>query len=162
MAPARLERVRDNLARLGLAANVLAGDAADPAGWWDGRPFERILLDAHCTGSGVVRRHPDIKLLRRTEDIAAMAARQSALLEAAWGMLAPGGRLLYATCSVFRAENAGLVSSFLAGCPAARALDLGETGWGRRSGPGRQLLPGEAGVDGFYYACLTRPARGGE
>ena len=162
MAPARLERVRDNLARLGLAANVLAGDAADPAGWWDGRPFERILLDAPCTGSGVVRRHPDIKLLRRPEDIAAMAARQSALLEAAWGMLAPGGRLLYATCSVFRGENAALVSSFLAGCPAARALDLGETGWGRRSGPGRQLLPGEARVDGFYYACLTRPARGGE
>lgn len=162
ISPARLERIRDNLARLGVEARVLAGDARDPSAWWDGRPFDRILLDAPCTASGVVRRHPDIKLLRRPEDIDAMAARQRALLEALWPLLAPGGRLLYATCSVFRAENAARASDFLARHADARALDLGEPGWGRRAGPGRQLLPGEAAVDGFYYACLTRPAQARE
>ncbi len=158
VAPARLERVRENLARLGLQAKVLAGDASDPGDWWDARPYDRILLDAPCTGSGVVRRHPDIKLLRRPEDIKAMAAQQQALLEALWPLLAPGGRLLYATCSVFRAENAARVTEFLARHPEARAVDLSEPGWGRRAGPGRQVLTGEAAMDGFYYACLTRPA----
>jgi len=158
VAPARLERVGENLARLGLQARVLAGDAADPGAWWDGRPYDRILLDAPCTGSGVVRRHPDIKLLRRPADIAAMATRQQGLLEALWPLLAPGGRLLYATCSVFRAENAAQVTEFLANHREARAVDLGEPGWGRRAGPGRQVLSGEAAMDGFYYACLTRPA----
>jgi len=158
VAPARLERIRENLARLGLQAQVLAGDARDPSAWWDGKPYERILLDAPCTGSGVVRRHPDIKLLRRPEDIGAMAAQQQALLNALWPLLAPGGRLLYATCSVFRAENSARASEFLAQHPDSRAVDLGEPGWGRRAGPGRQLLTGEAALDGFYYACLTRPA----
>lgn len=153
----RLERVRENFARLGLEARVLAGDAIEPRDWWDGRPFDRILLDAPCTGSGVVRRHPDIKLLRRAEDVPAMASRQAALLEALWPLLAPGGRLVYATCSVLRAENTGRIAEFLARFPEARAVDLGEPGWGRRAGPGRQLLPGEAGTDGFYYACLSRP-----
>jgi len=157
VAPARLERIRENLARLGLEASVLAGDARDPGAWWDGEPFERILLDAPCTGSGVVRRHPDIKLLRRPGDVAAMAAQQQALLESLWRLLAPGGRLLYATCSVFRQENANRVTDFLARHPEARALDLGEPGWGRRAGPGRQVLTGEAATDGFYYACLNRP-----
>jgi 16S rRNA (cytosine967-C5)-methyltransferase len=157
VAPARLERIHDNLARLGLQAHVLAGDASDPAAWWDGKPYDRILLDAPCTGSGVVRRHPDIKLLRRPEDVQAMAAQQQALLDALWPLLAPGGRLLYATCSVFRAENAARVTDFLARHPEARAVDLGEPGWGRRAGPGRQVLTGEAAMDGFYYACLTRP-----
>jgi 16S rRNA (cytosine967-C5)-methyltransferase len=161
VAPDRLERVRENLARLRLSASLVAGDAADPAGWWDGRPFERILLDAPCSGSGVIRRHPDIKLLRRPADIGALAARQAALLDALWPLLAPGGRLLYATCSVLKAENAGQAAAFLARHPEARAVDLGEPGWGRRSGPGRQLLTGEAGVDGFYYACLLRPAQAG-
>jgi len=158
ISPSRLERIRENLARLDLEAQVLAGDARDPSGWWDGKPYDRILLDAPCTGSGVVRRHPDIKLLRRPEDVEAMAQQQRALLEALWPLLAPGGRLLYATCSVFRAENAARATEFLAHHPEARAVDLGEPGWGRRAGPGRQLLTGEAGVDGFYYACLTRPA----
>jgi 16S rRNA (cytosine967-C5)-methyltransferase len=157
-APARLERVRENLDRLGLDARVLAGDAREPGHWWDGKPYQRILLDAPCTGSGVIRRHPDIKLLRRPEDVTAMAAQQSALLDALWPLLAPGGRLLYATCSVLRAENAARMSEFLAARPQARAVDLGEPGWGRRAGPGRQVLPGEAGADGFYYACLVRPA----
>jgi 16S rRNA (cytosine967-C5)-methyltransferase len=154
----RLERIRENLARLGLEAQVVAGDARDAATWWDGRPYERILLDAPCTGSGVVRRHPDIKLLRRPADVAAMAMQQQALLEGLWPLLAPGGRLVYATCSVFRAENAARVAEFLGHHPEARAIDLGEPGWGRRAGPGRQILPGEAAADGFYYACLTRPA----
>jgi 16S rRNA (cytosine967-C5)-methyltransferase len=158
ISPRRLERVRENLARLGLAADVVAGDAGDPRAWWDGQPYDRILLDAPCTGSGVVRRHPDIKLLRRPEDVAAMAAQQAGLLEALWPLLAPGGRLLYATCSVFRAENAARATAFLARHPEARALDLGDPGWGRRAGPGRQILTGEAGMDGFYYACLTRLA----
>lgn len=158
VSPGRLERVGENLARLGLEARLLAADARDPSTWWDGRHYDRILLDAPCTGSGVVRRHPDIKLLRRPEDVEAMAARQQALLESLWRLLAPGGRLLYATCSVFRAENAARAADFLARHPEGRAVDLGEPGWGRRSGPGRQLLTGEAGVDGFYYACLTRPA----
>jgi 16S rRNA (cytosine967-C5)-methyltransferase len=162
IAPARLDFIRENLGRLGLEARVLAGDARDPSGWWDGQPYDRILLDAPCTGSGVVRRHPDIKLLRRPEDVAAMAERQQALLEALWPLLAPGGRLLYATCSVFRAENAVRVTTFLADHADARALDLGEPGWGRRAGPGRQLLTGEAAADGFYYACLTRTARARE
>jgi 16S rRNA (cytosine967-C5)-methyltransferase len=159
VAPRRLERVGENLARLGLEARLLAGDAADPQAWWDGRPFERILLDAPCTGSGVVRRHPDIKLLRRPEDIGAMAERQRLMLEALWPLLVPGGRLLYATCSVFRAENAALAARFVTEHPDARALDLGEAAWGRPSGPGRQILPGEAGVDGFYYACLNKSSR---
>jgi 16S rRNA (cytosine967-C5)-methyltransferase len=158
VAPARLGRVRDNLARLDLEAEVLQGDAAAPAGWWDGRPYERILLDAPCTGSGVVRRHPDIKLLRRPGDTAAHGARQEALLDALWGLLAPGGRLLYATCSIWRAENSAQAAGFLRRHPDARAVDLGEPGWGRRAGPGRQLLSGEAGVDGFYYACLVKTA----
>ncbi|NHA15720.1 16S rRNA (cytosine(967)-C(5))-methyltransferase RsmB [Thioalkalivibrio sp. XN279] len=158
VAAARLERVRDNLARLGLEAQVLQGDAADPASWWDGRWYERVLLDAPCTGSGVVRRHPDIKLLRRPGDTAALGARQQALLDALWGVLAPGGRLLYATCSIWRAENAAQATGFLRRHPDARAVDFGEPAWGRRAGPGRQLLSGEAGADGFYYACLVKTA----
>jgi 16S rRNA (cytosine967-C5)-methyltransferase len=157
VSPGRLERVRENLARLGLSAQVVAGDAREPRAWWDGRPYDRILIDAPCTGSGVVRRHPDIKLLRRAQDVPAMAQQQRALLDALFPLLAPGGKLLYATCSVFRAENATCVAGFLADHPGARAVDLGEPGWGRRAGPGRQILPGEAGADGFYYACLTRP-----
>lgn len=156
VAAARLGRVRDNLARLDLEAEVLQGDAAAPAGWWDGRRYERILLDAPCTGSGVVRRHPDIKLLRRPGDTAALGARQEALLDALWDLLAPGGRLLYATCSIWRAENTSQATGFLRRHRDARAVDFGEPDWGRRAGPGRQLLSGEAGVDGFYYACLVK------
>ena len=161
VAPRRLERIRENLARLELRARVVAGDARDPEAWWDGKPFDRILLDAPCTGSGVIRRHPDIKLLRRPGDVAAMAAQQRALLASLWRLLAPGGRLLYATCSVLQAENAAVVSEFLARSPGAAAVDFGKTGWGRPRGPGRQLLTGEAGTDGFYYACLTRVGQAG-
>jgi 16S rRNA (cytosine967-C5)-methyltransferase len=153
----RLGRAADNLKRLGLAdrARLVPGDGARPAEWWDGRPFDRILLDAPCSGTGVIRRHPDIKWLRRSRDIAAHAKLQAALIEAAWSMLAPGGRLLYATCSVLRSENEGVVEAFLASTPSARAATL-HAEWGRKAGPGRQILPGESGMDGFFYALLAR------
>lgn len=123
----RLTRVHDNLRRLGLAATVMAGDAAEPASWWDGRAFDRILLDVPCSATGVIRRHPDIKLLRRAQDIAALAERQRQLLERAWSMLKPGGRLVYASCSVLRAETTDVVGAFLRSNADARdttAADL--------------------------------------
>jgi 16S rRNA (cytosine967-C5)-methyltransferase len=148
--PARLERVRENLARLGYSAQLVAADLlAD--GWWDGQPFDRILLDVACSGTGVIRRHPDIKLLRRADDIAGFATAQLQLLERCATLLAPGGRLLYATCSILPQENRELVDRFL----------LRHGGF-RRIQPDLQLLPQprEAGAaqltDGFYYACLSR------
>ncbi|RMD80777.1 MAG: 16S rRNA (cytosine(967)-C(5))-methyltransferase RsmB [Gammaproteobacteria bacterium] len=163
--PGRLERLRGTLARLGLEARLVLGDAAEPGGWWDGRPFHRILLDAPCSGTGVIRRHPDIKLLRRPEDVAALVRAQARLLEALWPLLAPGGRLLYATCSVLPEEDEEVVSAFLARHPEARALPLPvspQAPWGRPAGPGRLILPGEEGMDGFYYALLAKegPGRG--
>jgi 16S rRNA (cytosine967-C5)-methyltransferase len=170
IAAARLQRVRENLDRLGLAATLVAGDARDPAAWWDGKPFERILVDAPCSGTGVIRRHPDIKILRRPGDIERMAAVQGALLRSAWGMLAPGGRLLYATCSVLRAENDAIVDAFIASQPRARSVPVGrivpdtlpDEGPIRPQGPNREGLglripTGAAGMDGFYYACLEKP-----
>ena len=109
----RLQRVRDNLARLGLAATVRAGDALKPTEWWDGRPFDGVLLDVPCGATGVIRRHPDIKILRRRRDIPALARAQAAMLEAAWPMVGPGGRLLYTSCSVLKAENQPVVRPFL-------------------------------------------------
>ena len=156
----RLARVRDSLARLGLEAEVKAGDAGEPSGWWDGQPYDRILLDVPCSATGVIRRHPDIKILRRARDIPALARRQTQLLRAAWGLLAPGGRLLYTSCSVLRAENEAVVAAFLAAIPGAVDLTPEVTrDWparSRGSGPGYQVRPGEAGMDGFYYACLTK------
>jgi 16S rRNA (cytosine967-C5)-methyltransferase len=160
VSEARLGRVRESLSRLGLEAEVRAGDAGMPAGWWDGRPYERILLDVPCSATGVIRRHPDIKVLRRARDIAALARRQGQLLRAAWGLLAPGGTLLYTSCSVLRAENEEVVGGFLAATPAAADRTPEATrSWPVRpggEGPGYQVRPGEAGMDGFYYACLTR------
>ena len=156
----RLERVRDNLNRLRLAARLVRGDASQPADWWDGVPYDRILLDAPCSATGVIRRHPDIKLLRREADIAALADRQQAMLLALWPLLRPGGRLLYATCSVLRRENDQVVAAFLATQPEARAQPM-IAGWGRALAQGRQILPGEEGMDGFYYAALVKPALGG-
>jgi 16S rRNA (cytosine967-C5)-methyltransferase len=163
VAPARLARVHENLARLGLHADVRAGDLARPADWWDGVPFDRILLDVPCSATGVIRRHPDIKLLRRAADIPALARRQAELLASAWSLLAPGGTLLYTSCSVLRGENEAVVEAFLNDTPAAGDRTPGLTrGWPAPAGgpgrPGYQNLPGEAGMDGFYYACLARPA----
>lgn len=153
----RLERVRDTLTRLRLNARLLAGDARRPADWWDGALYDRILLDAPCSATGVIRRHPDIKLLRRESDIAALAERQQALLTGLWPLLRPGGRLLYVTCSVLRAENERVVAAFLATHPDAHEQPI-VAGWGRALSHGRQILPGEGGMDGFYYAVLRRRA----
>lgn len=155
--PARLARTRDALARLDLSARLIEGDAANPQAWWDGQAFDRILVDAPCSATGVIRRHPDIKLLRRPSDVAALAALQASILEAAWRMLAPGGRLLYVTCSVLPDENESVVAAFAAGHENARAVTL-PSEWGRSTGMGRQILPGEDGMDGFYYACLEKAA----
>jgi len=152
---ARLPRIHDNLARLGLAATVVAGDAGEPAAWWDGRAFERILIDAPCSASGIVRRQPDIKLHRRGADIAPLAAAQQRLLHALWPLLATGGRLVYATCSLLRAENEAVIDQFLAMHAEARVLPLPER-FGHAAGSGRQHLPGEGGMDGFYYALLEK------
>lgn len=145
---ARVPRIESNLARLGLAAIVRVADAGDPDAWWDGRPFDRVLLDAPCSASGVVRRHPDIKWLRREQDLAGFVRTQARLLDALWRVLAPDGKLLYATCSVFAAENEAAVAGFLARRPDARRLPLPVPDDG-------QLLP-DAGRDGFFYAALAR------
>jgi 16S rRNA (cytosine967-C5)-methyltransferase len=151
----RLSRIRENLDRLGLHADLLVADAGQPTLWWDGRQFDRILLDAPCSGTGVIRRHPDIKLLRRAADIEALARRQAELLTALWPLLSPGGMLLYCTCSVLRAENNGPVSDFLARYSDATERPLTSGQVGRRE-VGRQILPGESGMDGFFYACLQK------
>jgi 16S rRNA (cytosine967-C5)-methyltransferase len=151
---ARLPRLRENLARLGLHAEVRAGDAAKPGTWWDGRPFDRILLDAPCSATGIIRRQPDIKLHRRAADIEALAATQTLLLAALWPLLKPGGRLVYATCSVLAAENARQIDAFLQRQPQARAR-APKLGW-HSAGPGEQNLPGESGCDGFFYAIVEK------
>lgn len=157
IAPERSARVRENLERAGLKARVITGDATNPAGWWDGRPFDRILLDAPCSATGVIRRHPDIKWLRRPKDIAALAATQTQILEATWRLLAPGGLLLYATCSVLREENEARIATFLNAHPDAQECRI-IADWGRAVAHGRQILPGEADMDGFYYCLLGRVA----
>ena len=154
---ARMQRVRENLARLQLSATLIAGDATAPASWWDGRSFDRILLDAPCSATGVLRRQPDVRLHRRAADIPALAAQQRALLDALWQLLAPDGMLLYATCSLLRAENADLVQGFIA-AHADAVSDAIVLPAGRADGPGWQLLPGEDGLDGMFYARLRKRA----
>jgi 16S rRNA (cytosine967-C5)-methyltransferase len=153
----RLQRVADNLQRLQLSANLLAGDAADPSAWWDGRPFDRILLDAPCSGTGVIRRHPDIKLLRTPADIRQLADLQGRLLRALWPLLPVGGVLVYATCSVLPAENSDVVAAFLRDTPDATEWPI-DADWGLPQPVGRQLLPAVDDCDGFYYARLRRTA----
>ena len=149
----RLDRIRGNLERTGGNARLVAGDASAPETWWDGVPFERILVDAPCSGSGIVRRHPDVKLHRRPTDLDAFEVRQAALLDAAWRMLAPSGRLVYATCSLFSREGSRQAAQFLERHGDAEPIELD---WGRGAGPGRQILTGEAGMDGFFHACLRK------
>ena len=150
----RLQRVQQNFTRLGLTAEIRAGDATT-ATWWDGRPFQRILLDAPCSATGVIRRHPDIKLHRRAQDIAVLARQQGCLLARLWPMLAPGGRLLYATCSLLRAENERVVGAFLDAHADARDATPAQQN-GQAAGAGWQLLPGIDGVDGMFYAVLDK------
>ncbi len=157
---ARLRTLSANLERLGHSATVLEGDASIPKDWWDEQPFDAILLDAPCSASGVIRRHPDIKLLRRADDIDELARRQLEILRALWPLLKEGGRMLYATCSVFAAENDAITAEFLASTPDAtenRMLQNNNIEAVMRHRPcGYQVLPGTAGMDGFYYACLEK------
>jgi 16S rRNA (cytosine967-C5)-methyltransferase len=158
--PHRLSRVRENLSRENLTAEVLAGDATAPAKWWDGAPFDRILLDAPCSGLGVIRRHPDIRLRKSPSDIDKLPALQGRLLKATWDLLGPGGRLVYVTCTVARRENHDVIAAFLGSHPGASIVPAeaweGWPGFGEADEFGRQILPGEAGADGFYYAALTK------
>ena len=153
----RATRIAENLERLGLRAKIKVADAAQTGQWWDGVPYERILLDAPCSASGVVRRHPDVKARRTPGEVAVAAGLQARLLAALWPLLAPRGKLLYVTCSVFQRENARQLEAFLAGHGDAEALPL-VADWGVAAGPGRQVLTGEGGMDGFYYACLHKRA----
>lgn len=153
--PERLHRVRENLSRLQLEANVICGDGQAPQDWADPEGYDRILLDAPCSATGVIRRHPDIKLLRRETDITPLADLQLSLLKALWPTLKPGGRLVYATCSVFPQENSRIVSRFLNATGDAQLVPLA-VDWGEDTGYGRQLLPRPDGADGFFYACLNK------
>ena len=153
----RLVRVRENLERLGLSAELIAADGRDTATWWDGKPFQRILLDAPCSATGVIRRHPDIKLTRQPDDIAALATLQGELLDAMGPTLEVGGILLYATCSTLPTENTEVIEAFLARTPGARELDIAGQ-FGIKQPHGRQLLAQEGGHDGFYYAKLIKIA----
>jgi 16S rRNA (cytosine967-C5)-methyltransferase len=158
--PHRLARVAENLQRCDLHAELKAGDAAEPAAWWDGLPFDRILVDAPCSALGVIRRHPDIRLRKSPAEIDKLPLLQTRLLASAWRMLAPGGRLVYATCTVTRSENRDLIAAFLDATPGASIVAAetwpGWPGFGESDGLGRQILPGEAAADGFYYAALLK------
>jgi 16S rRNA (cytosine967-C5)-methyltransferase len=158
--PQRLTRVRENLVRGDLRAELMPGDLGTPDAWWDGVPFDRILVDAPCSALGVIRRHPDIRLRKSPAEIDKLPLLQARLLAASWRMLAPGGRLVYATCTVTRSENRDVVAAFLAGTPDAGIVPPenwpGWPGFGEADGFGRQILPGEAGADGFYYAALLK------
>ncbi len=153
--PARLDRTAMTLERLSLQADLVQGDAANPAAWWDGRQYDRILLDAPCSATGVIRRHPDIKLLRKPDDIANLANRQADILRAQWPLLVPGGILLYCTCSVLADENCHQVKQFLQAQADAVEVSI-DAAWGHRCEHGIQILPGENEMDGFYFACLRK------
>jgi 16S rRNA (cytosine967-C5)-methyltransferase len=146
----RCERIGQNLARLGLRANVACADCTHPSAWWRGAYFDRVLADVPCSASGVVRRHPDVKWLRRASDVAAFAARQAAMLDALWQVLAPGGKLMYVTCSVFPGENEEVVSRFLTRAPRAHRLPLPD------GGPAQWFPSSEH--DGFFYALIEKAA----
>jgi 16S rRNA (cytosine967-C5)-methyltransferase len=152
---ARLTGIQQNLQRLGLVATVQQGDAGRPDQWWDGTPFDRILLDAPCSATGVIRRHPDIKLLRQAADIEKLHLRQLNLLSRLWACLTPGGQLLYTTCSVLRRENEEVIGAFLNGHPDAKNAAI-TADWGVECRFGRQLLPQPLGTDGFYYCRLLK------
>ena len=149
----RLARVTENLQRLQLQARVVAADVLDTASWWQGELFDRILLDVPCSATGVIRRHPDIRWLRKKTDIAPLTELQQQILQCAWRLLKPGGTLLYATCSVLPAENSEQLKQFLAQQSDASLLplpELGSSSW--------QILPGEQDMDGFFYALLHKAA----
>ncbi|MDR3444117.1 MULTISPECIES: 16S rRNA (cytosine(967)-C(5))-methyltransferase RsmB [unclassified Dyella] len=151
----RAQRITQNLERLGLSANLVIGDAGQPSDWWDGTPFDRILIDAPCSATGVLRRRPDVRLHRRESDIATLAALQRRILDALWPLLAPGGRLIYITCSMLRAENDVVVGEWLKTQADARAIAF-TLPVGQSAAVGWQVLPGEGDLDGMYYAVLEK------
>lgn len=153
--PARLVRIAPALARLGLQASVVAAEVEHPDRWWDGRPFDRILLDAPCSATGILRRQPDIRWHRRATDIAPLVALQARMLAALWPLLSRGGRLVYATCSMLPAENAEQIDDFLATHADCQPLPLAAH-FGRAAGRGYQRLPGDGNGDGFFIAVLAR------
>jgi 16S rRNA (cytosine967-C5)-methyltransferase len=159
----RLARIRENFTRLGVHGDIVHGDAATPTDWWDGQPFDRILLDAPCSATGVIRRHPDIRLHRQPRDLERLAATQARLLDSLWPILAPGGKLLYVTCSILPEENRQGVAAFAARQPQARPLPLPHPALAqhaRADGLGYQILPGTADMDGFYYAAFEKSGTG--
>ena len=158
--PTRLEKVRETLARLHLQATVRAADAGQPAAWSSGEAFDHVLLDAPCSATGVIRRHPDIKVLRRATDIKQLAVQQADLLDGVWPLLDPGGILLYSTCSVLAPENVTQVASFMARHADVEELPI-DVGWGRPQAHGRQIFPGDDDMDGFYFALLRKKAIAG-
>ncbi|MEO1898327.1 MAG: 16S rRNA (cytosine(967)-C(5))-methyltransferase, partial [Methylococcales bacterium] len=149
------DRVRENLQRLNLQATLLAGDATDPDSWLENQLFDRILVDAPCSATGVIRRHPDIKVLRRESDIDALRLIQQKILKAAWKRLKPGGILLYATCSILKQENENQIEDFLKHHADASEIRINAT-WGIQRKFGRQVLTGDFDMDGFYYAKLLK------
>ena len=153
-----MPRVEENLQRLGLKAELVIGDASAATTWWDAKPFQRILLDAPCSASGVIRRHPDIKLLRKSTDIVKLAELQLQLLRSLWQCLEEGGILLYATCSVLPQENDQVIDKFLAETPTAELYNI-DAEWGIKTDFGRQLFPMINGNDGFYYSRLRKTSQ---
>lgn len=155
IAPERTAKIQANLARAALQATVLTADATRPETWWDGHGFDRILVDAPCSATGVIRRHPDIKVLRHPSDVVELTDLQRRILEAAWPLLVPGGQLLYVTCSVLRRENEAQIDEFLKSHGDARELPI-EADWGTAANHGRQILMGDKDMDGFYYARVEK------
>lgn len=152
--PKRLRRVKENMERLGHTPTVVQGNAASPSDWWDGEKFDRILLDVPCSATGVMRRHPDIRWLRKSSDIAPLVSLQALILREIWQLLKPGGTLVYATCSILPEENSKQVAAFLQEEPTALLSPLTEHD--TVDNPGRQITPGEDRMDGFYYARLIK------
>jgi 16S rRNA (cytosine967-C5)-methyltransferase len=153
----RLKRVEENMTRLQHTVDIKQGDATAPDTWWDGELFDRILLDAPCSATGVIRRHPDIRWLRKSSDIDNLAALQRQILDTLWALLKPGGTMLYATCSILPQENTQQIQQFLAQTPDAQLSPVTKTETTER--PGRQILPGEQQMDGFYYARLVKSSQ---
>lgn len=154
----RLQRVQSNLQRIDKKAQLLVGDATDPTDWFNGEAYDRILADVPCSASGVIRRNPDIKLLRRESDIMPMLRQQRQILDALWGLLKPGGKMLYSTCSIFKDENEHQIGEFVESHNDCVELPITGVPWGEPRTHGRQILPGPHDMDGFYYALLQKDA----